>query len=168
MILVLGMKLPGSKAHRSPELRNPKANQTINMSKVDVWAAGVLAFEMCGHSNPFDTIDALGYSEDQLPQLMYTCSRESTQAFPLPSGFTTLVNSLLIYDWKRRPSAKYSLSSAQQIFSRDGPVSSILFVVHTHTRTHARMHTHTHTHTHIHVWVSVFFLNTMSVSTSTR
>ncbi|XP_065885174.1 uncharacterized protein [Dysidea avara] len=116
-----GMKLPGSKAHRSPELRNPKANQTINMSKVDVWAAGVLAFEMCGHSNPFDTIDALGYSEDQLPQLMYTCSRESTQAFPLPSGFTTLVNSLLIYDWKRRPSAKYSLSSAQQIFSRDGP-----------------------------------------------
>ena len=109
------MKLPGNRAHQSPELRNPKANQTIDMSKADVWAAGVLAFEMCGHSNPFDTIDALGYTEDQLPQLMYTRCRGSIQAFPLPSGFTTLVNSLLIYDWRRRPSAKDALSSAQPL-----------------------------------------------------
>jgi len=115
MILVLGMKLPGNRAHQSPELRSPKANQTINMSKADVWAAGVLAFEMCGHSNPFDTIDALGYTENQLPQLMYTRCKGSIQAYPLPSGFTTLVNSLLMFDWKRRPSAKDAFNSAQPL-----------------------------------------------------
>lgn len=107
--------MPGNKPHQSPELRNPRANQVINYSRVDVWAAGILAFEMCGHTNPFNTLDALGYTENQLPQLMYTRCKGSLQAYPLPTGFTTLVGSLLTYDWRRRPAAKDAHSSAQAL-----------------------------------------------------
>lgn len=109
------MKMPGNKPHQSPELHNPRANQTIYYSKADVWAAGVLAFEMCGHDNPFNTLDVRGYTENQLPQLMYTRCKGSLQAFPLPTGFTTLVSSLLTYDWRRRPSAKDAYNSAQAL-----------------------------------------------------
>lgn len=109
------MKIPGNKPHQSPELRNPRANQSINYSRADVWAAGVLAFEMCGHTNPFNTLDALGYIENQLPQLMYTRCKGALQAYHLPSGFTALVNSLLMYDFKRRPAAKDALTSAQAL-----------------------------------------------------
>ena len=109
------MKIPGNKPHQSPELRNPRANQQISYSKADMWAAGVLAFEMCGHDNPFNTLDVLGYTEQQLPQLMYTRCRGSLQAYPLPTGFTTLVSSLLMYDWKRRPAAKDAVASAQAL-----------------------------------------------------
>ena len=109
------MKMPGNKPHQSPELRNPRANQVINYSRVDMWAAGVLAFEMCGHSNPFNTLDPLGYTENQLPQLMYTRCKGSLQAYPLPTGFTTLVGSLLMYEWKRRPAAKDAFTSAQAL-----------------------------------------------------
>jgi len=109
------MKLLGNKPHQSPEWRSPRIGKPINFSRADVWAAGVLAFEMCGHANPFNTLDALGYTESKLPQLMYTRCRGALQALPLPSGFTSLVNSLLTYDWRRRPSAKDALNSAQPL-----------------------------------------------------
>ena len=123
------MKLPGNKQHRSPEWYNPFINKPINFSRADIWAAGVLAFEMCGHTNPFNTLDALDYTENQLLLLKYTRCRESMQSFILPSGFTTLVNSLLTYDWKRRPSVEDALSFAQLVYAKFESVCSDLCIM---------------------------------------
>ena len=94
-----GAEAGGNNAHLCPEVLNarPGPRKTIQYKKQPVWAAGVLAYELAGHPNPFEkgTIDQRGYSIDQLPPLNDTYCKHTRYCQPLPQAFGTLVQGML-------------------------------------------------------------------------
>lgn len=97
----------GNRAHLSPEVLNATCgpNKTISYVKQPVWAAGVLAYELAGHPNPFtsDAIDQCCYTVDQLPPLHDTYYKNSQFVQSLPKWFTDLVRGMLDFDPALRP-----------------------------------------------------------------
>lgn len=106
--LTVGGVRGGNNAHLAPEVLNarPGRGQYISYSKQPVWAAGVLAYELCGHPSPFDgNTDQTAYTESALPYLKTTAGRNDARA-TLPAGITKLVHSMLAYDPDKRPSLR--------------------------------------------------------------
>ena len=80
----------------------------VSYLKQPVWAAGVLAYELAGHKNPFEggNIDQRGYSILEVPALRHTYCKEMKYHQPLPPGLTKLVAEMLDVDPGRRPTLK--------------------------------------------------------------
>jgi serine/threonine protein kinase len=114
------MKLPfaimqergGNEAHLAPEILNerPGPGKVLNYTKQPVWAAGVLAYELAGHTNPFSSnIDQRGYDVSSLPCLSSTYCQGSVNVQTLPRSMTTLVESMLEFDSSKRPTLNEAL-----------------------------------------------------------
>ena len=68
----------GNEAHLAPEILNERCgrNKSLNYSKQPVWAAGVLAYELAGHQNPFyGSEDQRAYDERNITKLTATFSK---------------------------------------------------------------------------------------------
>ena len=68
----------GNEAHLAPEILNERCgrNKSLNYSKQPVWAAGVLAYELAGHQNPFyGSKDQRAYDERNITKLTATFSK---------------------------------------------------------------------------------------------
>ena len=72
----LAIPIGGNDAHFAPEILNtrPGPGRVLNYQKQPVWAAGVLAYELAGHGNPFQNpkIDQRAYDVRSLPPLSST------------------------------------------------------------------------------------------------
>ena len=75
----LAIPIGGNEAHFAPEILNtrPGPGRVLNYQKQPVWAAGVLTYELAGHSNPFQNpkIDQRAYDVRSLPPLSSTYCR---------------------------------------------------------------------------------------------
>ncbi len=113
------MDIGGNHAHLCPEVLNarPGPRGTLPYVKQAVWAAGVLAYELAGHGNPFQsgTIDQRGYSVDALPPLRFTYCKNSKYCQGLPAEFTRLARSMLDMDASSRPSLQECLRTISRL-----------------------------------------------------
>ena len=116
-MLHIGVIKGGNDAHLAPEVRNARDGSKKNVSyvKQPVWAAGVLAYELSGHKNPFlvGTVDQLAYSENSLPTLSFTYSANPNSCQKLPNDLGKLVRSMLAYDPVQRPTLSQALQRVQ-------------------------------------------------------
>ena len=112
-----GIQKGGNDAHLAPEVRNVRdgSKKFVSYVKQPVWAAGLLAYELSGHKNPFlvGAIDQLAYSENSLPTLSFTYSTNPNIRQKLPNDLGKLVRSMLAYDPAQRPTLSQVLQRVQ-------------------------------------------------------
>ena len=114
-----GYDIGGNRAHMCPEVLNAKPGPrgTISYIKQPVWAAGILAYELAGHTSPFEagTLDQRGYDIDQVPPLKFTYSKNSKFCQSLPSGLTALVRNMLLVEACDRPTIQSCLKTVNSL-----------------------------------------------------
>ncbi len=112
-VVSVGYDIGGNRAHLAPELLNcrPGPRNQLDYSKQPVWAAGLLAYELAGHSSPFASgnIDQRGYGVDELPALKSTYCSDRRYGQPLPAELTNLVRRMLKFDAAERPTLQQCL-----------------------------------------------------------
>ena len=115
LLLFPGAVRGGNPAHLAPEVLNsrPGPKKKISYVKQPVWAAGVLAYELSGHSSPFESIDQQAYSTNSLPPLKATNGAGSRDAFP--PAFTRLVQSMLDFKPGNRPTLAEALKQVSSL-----------------------------------------------------
>lgn len=113
---VAGLDIGGNEAHLGPEILNarPGPNRILSYLKQPVWSAGVLAYELAGHRNPFETgrLDQRAYEVVNIPPLEYTYCAAAVHCQRLPQKFSSLVQSMLAPDPVNRPTLTEALQRA--------------------------------------------------------
>ena len=114
-----GTSLGGNPAHMPPELLNAEAGRKISCVTQDLWAAGVMIYEMASDISPFAGLDQKGYRMRDLPPLAIKNEKTKTSmAIPVdvefPQPFIKLVLSLLEYDPAKRPDVQSAITSLEQ------------------------------------------------------
>lgn len=111
-----GLDIGGNEAHLGPEILNarPGPNRILSYLKQPVWSAGVLAYELAGHRNPFETgrLDQRAYEVVNIPPLEYTYCAAAVHCQRLPQKFSSLVQSMLAPDPVNRPTLTEALQRA--------------------------------------------------------
>ena len=107
----------GNTAHLSPEVLNTRPGQLISYLKQPVWAAAVLAYELAGHSSPFEggNVDQRGYHISEVTALETTMCKKSDKKQSLPPALTKLVCEMLDSDPDRRPTLRACLKRVSEI-----------------------------------------------------
>eukprot|EP00731_Ephydatia_muelleri_P030669 Em0022g183a len=112
-----GLDIGGNEAHLGPEILNarPGPNRILSYLKQPVWSAGVLAYELAGHRNPFETgrLDQRAYEVLNIPPLEYTFCAAAVHSQRLPQKLSSLVQSMLAPDPVNRPTLTEALQRAQ-------------------------------------------------------
>lgn len=90
----------GNENHRAPEiLNNNKKNKDIDYQLADMWALGVLIYEICGIQKPFEKINKRNeYDTKSLPEIT------------LSKRITHLVYKMLEFDISKRINFKAAIS----------------------------------------------------------
>jgi hypothetical protein len=116
-----GFSAGGNTAHLAPEILNakPGPKKYLNYSKQPVWAAGVLAYELAGHKNPFQsgTIDQRSYSVQDVPPLKYTYSTHSKFCQSLDGQLGSVVRDMIQAEPCDRPTLQDCLKRVTPIAS---------------------------------------------------
>ncbi|CAI7991881.1 Serine/threonine-protein kinase PINK1, mitochondrial [Geodia barretti] len=116
-----GFSAGGNTAHLAPEILNakPGPKKYLNYSKQPVWAAGVLAYELAGHKNPFQsgTIDQRSYGVQDVPPLKYTYSTHSKFCQSLDSQLGSIVRAMIQAEPSDRPTLQDCLRRVSPIAS---------------------------------------------------
>ena len=115
--MLSGFDTGGNEAHLAPEILNSRAGskRCLNYSKQPVWAAGVLAYELAGHKNPFQFMDfsQQSYAIKDLPPLEKTHCHQPVHCQSLPRKLTDLVRILLDPDEDKRPTLQRCLNMVE-------------------------------------------------------
>lgn len=123
MFYAPGGSVGGNPAHMPPELLNAVAGTTIKCDSQDLWASGVMVYEMaCGVSPfEFDTIDQKGYRMKDIPQLRIK-NEKAGETNPLdvvfPVKFCELVMSLLEFEPSKRPTVQEVIDVTKQLLDQ--------------------------------------------------
>ena len=116
--MCVGLDIGGNEAHLGPEILNarPGPNRILSYLKQPVWSAGVLAYELAGHRNPFEAgqLDQRAYEVCNVPPLEYTFCAATVNCQRLPQKFSSLVQSMLAPDPGSRPTLANALQKILQ------------------------------------------------------
>jgi len=114
------MDIGGNEAHLAPEIisSRPGSKRYLHYSKQPTWAAGVLAYELAGHKNPFLELafSQSSYSIQDVPPLKKTFCRQARYCEELPARLTDLVRTMLDPDPDRRPSLQQCLNTVETLY----------------------------------------------------
>ncbi len=120
IFLLPGFDIGGNEAHLAPEILDsrPGGRRYLNYLKQPVWAAGVLAYELAGHKNPFLSLpfSQRSYSLNDLPPLEKTCCHQPHFCQSLPRELTDLVRSMLDKDEDNRPTLQRCFNVVDSIY----------------------------------------------------
>jgi serine/threonine-protein kinase len=90
-------------------LRNPP-NSLISSQAHDVWALGIVFYELANLGFPFNIVDSSGnyLPENQVVDTIvngpYFVSEYNQSTFEYNQLINTIINDMIIYDWRERPS----------------------------------------------------------------
>lgn len=119
VFICAGYDIGGNEAHLAPEILNSKSGSKryLNYSKQPVWAAGVLAHELAGHPNPFQSLEFSQrcYSVNDIPPLRKTYCTQQSFCEALPQGLTNLAQTMLDPDQDQRPTLQRCLNIIENI-----------------------------------------------------
>jgi hypothetical protein len=107
-----GTSLGGNWAHRPPELLNAEVGSKISCAAQDLWATGVMIYEMTSGESPFSKLDQRRYQTRDLPSL--TIKSVGVADVTFPEAFIKLVLSLLEYDPFQRPNVQSAITNLQR------------------------------------------------------
>ena len=113
-----GTSLGGNPAHMPPELLNAEAGRKISCATQDIWATGVMIYEIASGTSPFAELDQKGYRMRDLAPLAIknekTTVVANAAAVRFPEPFVKLVLLLLEYDPFKRPDVQGAITSTEQ------------------------------------------------------
>lgn len=119
MLYSPGSSLGGNPAHIPPELLNAQAGNMVECGSQDLWASGVMVYEMACGVSPFWDLDQRGYRMPDLPELRIKNEKGCKVDVVFPVEFSEMVKLILEFEPSNRPQVQEVIAVTRKLVETD-------------------------------------------------
>jgi serine/threonine protein kinase len=119
MLYSPGSSLGGNPAHIPPELLNAQAGNMVECGSQDLWASGVMVYEMACGVSPFCDLDQRGYRMSDLPDLRIKNEKGCKVDVVFPVEFSEMVKLILEFEPSNRPQVQEVIAVTRKLVETD-------------------------------------------------